>query len=184
MEKITKFVIPLIIIGLLVVGAFYFVTDVADLQMKFNTENKLFLLDLDDSIAGAFSIKGEEQPEVLFDLGKFRNFRPEKADAFAPDQMKFPAPDLIVEILSPSTEANDRGIKFLDYAAHGVAEYWIVDPDAEMIEQYTLRDKDYHLHVKTDTGTVRSTAIEGFAVPVRAVFDETQKIAAVRDILN
>ena len=81
MEKITKFVIPLIIIGLLVVGAFYFVTDVADLQMKFNTENKLFLLDLDDSIAGAFSIKGEEQPEVLFDLGKFRSFRPEKADA-------------------------------------------------------------------------------------------------------
>jgi len=121
--------------------------------------------------------RNDYEPDICY-------FGPEKARAFAPDQMKFPAPDLIVEILSPSTEANDRGVKFLDYAAHGVVEYWIVDPDAEMIEQYTLRDKDYHLHVKTDTGTVRSTAIEGFAVPVRAVFDEAQKIAAVRDILN
>ena len=81
MEKITKIVIPLLIIALLVVGAFYFVTDVADLQMKFNTENKLFLLELDDNIVGAFSVKGEEQPEVLFDLGRFKGFRPEKADA-------------------------------------------------------------------------------------------------------
>ncbi len=45
-------------------------------------------------------------------------------------QSKFPAPDLIVEVLSESTEANDRGIKFEDYAAHGVVEYWIVDPMA------------------------------------------------------
>jgi len=81
MEKITKIIIPLLIIALLVVGAFYFVTDVADLQMKFNTENKLFLLELDDNIVGAFSIKGEEQPEVLFDIGRFKNFAPEKADA-------------------------------------------------------------------------------------------------------
>jgi len=121
--------------------------------------------------------RNDYEPDICY-------FGPEKARAFAPDQMKFPAPDLIVEVLSPSTEANDRGVKFLDYAAHGVAEYWIVDPNAEMIEQYTLRDKEYHLHVKTDTGPVRSTAIEGFAIPVRAVFDEAQKIAAVRDILD
>jgi len=121
--------------------------------------------------------RNDYEPDICY-------FGPEKAKAFAPDQMKFSAPDLIVEVLSPSTEANDRGVKFTDYAAHGVAEYWIVDPDAEMIEQYTLRDKDYHLHVKTDTGTVRSTVIKGFAIPVRAVFDEAQKIAAVRDILN
>ncbi len=121
--------------------------------------------------------RNDYEPDICY-------FGPEKAGAFAPDQMKFPAPDLIVEILSPSTEVNDRGIKFVDYAAHGVTEYWIVDPDAEMIEQYTLKGDTYQLHVKTDTGTARSIAIEGFAVPVRAVFDETKKLAAVRDILN
>ncbi len=121
--------------------------------------------------------RNDYEPDICY-------FGPEKARAFTPDQMKFPAPDLVVEVISPSTEANDRGIKFVDYAVHDVAEYWIVDPNAEMIEQYTLRNDNYHLHVKTDTGTVRSTIIEGFAIPVRAVFDETQKIAAVRDILG
>jgi Uma2 family endonuclease len=50
-------------------------------------------------------------------------FGPEKAQTFTLDQMKFPAPDFVVEVLSPSTEDIDRGIKFQDYAAHGVTEY-------------------------------------------------------------
>ncbi len=121
--------------------------------------------------------RNDYEPDICY-------FGPEKAGIFAPDQMKFPAPDLIVEILSPSTEANDRGIKFVDYAAHGVAEYWIVDPDAEMIEQYTLKGDTYQLHVKTNTGAVDSISIEGLSIPVRAIFDETAKLAAVQDILN
>ena len=43
--------------------------------------------------------------------------------------------------LSKSTEAVDRGIKFEDYALHGVAEYWIVDPEQESVEQYLLQDE-------------------------------------------
>ena len=122
-------------------------------------------------------------------------FGPEKARTFTPDQIKFPSPDFVVEVLSPhsgvgpygtapTTEANDLGVKFVDYAAHGVAEYWLVDPDAEMIEQYLLEGEAYQLHVKTDTGTVRSVAVAGFAVPVRAVFDEAAKLAAVQAILD
>ena len=44
------------------------------------------------------------------------------------------APLLIVEVLSPSTRAQDRGIKQRRYAALGVAHYWILDPDAETLE--------------------------------------------------
>lgn len=48
------------------------------------------------------------------------------------------APDLVVEILSPSTEARDRGIKRDRYLHYGVPEYWIVDPDAKRIEIHRL----------------------------------------------
>ena len=46
------------------------------------------------------------------------------------------APDLVIEILSPSTASDDRGIKFETYQKHGVREYWLVDPDAKYIEVY------------------------------------------------
>ena len=43
-------------------------------------------------------------------------------------------PDLVIEILSPSTAARDRGIKLERYRHYGVAEYWVVDADARTIE--------------------------------------------------
>jgi Uma2 family endonuclease len=47
-------------------------------------------------------------------------------------------PDLVIEILSPSTAKNDRTRKKTSYARFGVEEYWIVDPMNLTIEQYTL----------------------------------------------
>jgi Uma2 family endonuclease len=52
-------------------------------------------------------------------------------------------PDLIVEILSPSTEARDRKAKYSLYERHGVREYWMVNPDERFIEVYTLADGTY-----------------------------------------
>lgn len=46
------------------------------------------------------------------------------------------APDLVVEVLSPSTAHRDRGIKFDLYEKHGVREYWLIDPDGEYVEVY------------------------------------------------
>jgi len=47
-------------------------------------------------------------------------------------------PDLVVEVLSPSTAARDRGIKLNRYRFYGVAEYWVVDPDERTIEAWDL----------------------------------------------
>ena len=44
------------------------------------------------------------------------------------------APDLVIEVLSPSTQAEDRGRKLTLYQGSGIAEYWIVDPPSKTVE--------------------------------------------------
>jgi Uma2 family endonuclease len=103
------------------------------------------------------------EPDICF-------FRKEVADTFTDNQMLFPTPDFIVEILSPSTEKIDREIKFRDYAQHGVREYWIIDPDKETVEQYELKDKQFELFVKVKSGSVASKAIDGFSANAEDIF--------------
>lgn len=55
------------------------------------------------------------------------------------------APDLVVEVLSPSTAKYDRGYKKTVYESSGVPEYWIVDPVHKSIEAYLLQDGRYVL---------------------------------------
>jgi len=56
------------------------------------------------------------------------------------------APDLVVEVLSPSTAKNDRTHKKDVYAKCGVREYWLVNPSDETIEQYFLDNGQFVLH--------------------------------------
>lgn len=61
------------------------------------------------------------------------------------------APDLVVEVLSPSTMRYDRGAKMLHYAAAGVKEYWLVTPIGRNIEVYLNRGGQFYLdEVYTD----------------------------------
>jgi Uma2 family endonuclease len=121
--------------------------------------------------------RNDFEPDVCF-------FGSEKAARIESDTWKFPAPDLVVEVLSESTEERDRGIKFEDYAAHGVDEYWIADPDAQTLEQYLLEGSDYVLTLKARDGHVASRAVAGCAFPVRALFDDAESLDALRAILS
>src|SRR5215203_6557228 len=78
------------------------------------------------------------QPDVVF-------FRPETAHLTDLDRAIRHAPDLCVEILSPSTEATDRGRKLPMFARYGVPEYWIVDPVKQAIEVHRLAAGRYVL---------------------------------------
>ena len=120
--------------------------------------------------------RNDYKPDICF-------FGTVKAQAFTPDQMKFPAPDFVAEVISKSTESVDRGVKFEDYALHGVGEYWLVDPTQELVEQYVLRNAAYVLVAKTKTGTVESEIIRGFEIPVRAIFDSKEQMIALRAIV-
>ncbi len=56
------------------------------------------------------------------------------------------APDLVVEILSPSTSHNDRIHKKRQYERHGLPEYWIVDPVHRTIDQFMLVEGKFMLN--------------------------------------
>ena len=111
--------------------------------------------------------RNDYEPDICF-------FSNKKKSQFIKNQMRFTAPDFIVEILSKSTKKIDRGVKFEDYTAHNVSEYWIIDADNEMLEQYFLKNGKYELNLNSGSGKVQSKAIKGFEIPVRAIFDEKE----------
>ena len=121
--------------------------------------------------------RNDYEPDVCF-------WGTAKSREFKPRQMKSPAPDLVVEVPSRSTERIDRTIKFEDYPAHNVDEYWIVDPRKRSIEQYLLSGKKYELALKVKDGRIRSRAIKGFEVSARAVFDPQENQRALARIVG
>ena len=113
-------------------------------------------------------------------------FGTEKAASLTPDTTVYPIPDFIIEILSPATAKRDRGVKLEDYAAHGVAEYWIVDADQRIIEQYLMADEGgvYRAAVKFDRGDIAPFSFPGLTVPLAAFFEEAANLAFLRLILR
>ena len=81
---------------------------------------------------------------------------------------KPPTPVLVAEILSPSTEAYDRGAKLRIYAAAGVKEAWLLDPAEERIEIRDLAKGTHRVFAKGEVA--ESRAVPGFRVDVTAFF--------------
>jgi Uma2 family endonuclease len=81
------------------------------------------------------------------------------------------APDLCVEVLSPSTREADRGRKMQMFARYAVREYWIADPDARSIEIYRLQDDAYALaETASDDDIVSSPLLPDLAFVAESVF--------------
>ena len=81
------------------------------------------------------------------------------------------APDLVVEIRSPSTARQDWTVKRELYARHGVREYWLVDPEAATIAVLLLEDGELKVSgVYGEGDTLTATAIEGFSLALSEIF--------------
>ena len=103
------------------------------------------------------------QPDLLF-ISKER----EHISTYANIQG---APDLIVEILSPSSARRDWGYKRELYARQEVKEYWIVDPTNRVVFVMLLKDGVLRLEATYGKGdTVTSSTLEGFAIDVDDLF--------------
>jgi len=81
------------------------------------------------------------------------------------------APDLVVEILSPSTGQRDLGIKRSLYAKYGVAEYWIVDPDNKTVEVLSWTETGYRTDaVVPRDGTLNSPLFPSLNLNLTQIF--------------
>ena len=83
------------------------------------------------------------------------------------------APDLVMEILSPTTQRHDKFTKFNLYQQAGVQEYWIVDPASKSVQVFVLDDGHY---VAKDFGTIEDTVkvnvLENCTIDLSQVFSE------------
>ena len=82
------------------------------------------------------------------------------------------APDLAVEILSPSTSRKDLNEKYRLYERSGVREYWVIDPVGRWTQQYVLAaDGRYAPEVTlVNEGVIASAVLEGFAIEIAALW--------------
>jgi len=82
------------------------------------------------------------------------------------------APDLVIEILSPSTTRMDRKLKFDKYQKAGVKEYWIVDPERNLLEVNLLVNDKYMTTIYYETDKVSVSIFDGFEIDLAEVFAE------------
>jgi Uma2 family endonuclease len=86
------------------------------------------------------------------------------------DQVVEGAPDLVVEILSPSTRTRDLGLKLALYARVGVREYWVADPDARTLVIYALTNEGGYRLIEPVNGIIRSTVLPDLEIDLDFVF--------------
>jgi Uma2 family endonuclease len=80
------------------------------------------------------------------------------------------APDLVIEVLSPSTAKRDKGYKFQLYQRVGVKEYWLMNPDLQLIEIWALQDGRYVLVEVADQEDSFTSPILNQIIEVKALF--------------
>ena len=126
---------------------------------------KVYLSPLDVRLAVYGETPGNEinvvQPDVMVFCDQ------NKVD----DQGGIAAPDIAIEILSPSSAKNDRYRKFNLYAKAGVKEYWIVDGAHKTVEVFALAGEKFALSAFLQMGDViTSSVLEGLEIKVSDIF--------------
>ena len=134
--------------------------------------------DLGEIILAPFQMKLAEsgrEPDLLF-VAK------EHLQRLGDTYLTGPA-DLAVEIVSPESVGRDRGEKFYEYERAGIAEYWLLDPQARRAEFYQMGPEgQYHLTAADKEGVYRSVVLPGLWLRVDWLWQ--QPLPRVLDVLR
>ena len=119
-----------------------------------------------DIVLGVGDARSVVQPDVLFISHERSNI--------VTDPEIVGAPDLVVEVLSPSSSTRDRTLKMSLYARSGVREYWIVDPKLQCVEVHSLGARGPSVSIEYRLGErLESAVVPGFEAPLSEVFRAT-----------
>lgn len=110
------------------------------------------------------------QPDLLLVAGERRDLATRAVEC---------APDLVVEVLSPSTGRRDRMVKLALYARAGVPEYWIVDPEAGTVDQLVLEGDAFRVSTR-DEDRLRSVRFPELELGLAAIWNEVERILTGR----
>jgi len=80
------------------------------------------------------------------------------------------APDIAIEIISPSSTNFDRKMKFRKYEYAGVREYWIVDPQSMSVEVCVLENRKYTVTKYGEDDYIVSTVLDGLQIKISDIF--------------
>ena len=131
--------------------------------LQINPIGEMFLSPLDV----VFSDVDVVEPDLLFVSSR------RAADIITPKHVRG-APDFVVEIGSPSTRKRDETIKRRLYERAGVVEYWVVDPELDVIRVYRRTDTGFDRPIelaKETADTLSTPLLPGLEVPLARVFE-------------
>ena len=138
-----------------------------------NGQGEVFLSPTDVVLTDSDTV----QPDLIF-------VSVERADIITPENIQGP-PDLVVEILSPSTASRDWTDKLRLYAERGVREYWLtsVEVAQERVWVLTLAENERYVvaGVYDTEDTLTSPILPGFALDLSEVFEQTNKDEDIRE---
>jgi Uma2 family endonuclease len=139
----------------------------ASMAISYRLYTAIQLAGLGEVYAAPFDVildpKTTVQPDVLVVLK-------EHLDRVSTEGV-FGAPDLVVEIASPSTARHDLREKYDAYATAGVPEYWVVNPDARTVELFMLKDGTYNsLGIFSGPAVLPSQIVPNWKVKIEQFF--------------
>ena len=90
------------------------------------------------------------------------------------------APDLAVEIISPTSRSRDATVKAMRYARAGVREFWLADPDLRTLNLFILSDGIYSEIAPEADGSLHSIVLAGLRIDPAAVFEQVEQMISRR----
>jgi len=124
-------------------------------------------------LASGYKIRIDERRGTMPDVQFYRRGNLPRGQEKGLEQGR---PDLVVEVISPSSRSKDSVQKLHDYAAIGVPEFWLIDPEAYTLERLIFRDGVYSIVEALEGAAVfRPESFEGLEIDLGRLWRDSEE---------